>query len=375
MVAFGLIAGACVTATGQDASTTPEATSTAPGSPLESVAPSLDTATAEPGLEASDAPADATPPTDSATALPADATPPIDSATPSPPSIGYIALDESQWYVRDISMGVRQATEAAGLDLVACDSGGTQAGVLACAAQLADAGVLGFISMQPFSTLAQEVCTTIGNVPAVGVVYDQGPCQISLLEVDQIESGRLAGAALGALAAERWECDVKAYVALGSGAGDAIGSARMDGYRAGFREGCKLPKEKRSLADAQHLITAQTQMSEVLDDVSGKPIIVAGVTDLAVLGALEAAAEDDRQNHVWAAGQLADPAARQAIACDQHYVASVAQFPDRFGELAVPALIDAIEGTETPSYLEAELGLVTSNNVRDLFPDTPACDT
>lgn len=353
-----------MTATGDDV-TEADATSAAPAGAAAATESAEVAATSSPGTESADP--DATVTVDASES-------PAVASTPPPPSIGYIALDGAQWYVGDINRGVREAAQGIDLDLVECDSGGTREGVLACADRLAQAGVLGLISMQPFPDLAEEVCTTLGNVPAVGIIYEQGSCQVSLLEVDQVESGRLAGAALGALAAERWDCDVKAYVALGSGAGDAIGSDRIDGYRTGYRESCKLPRQKRILSDAQFLITAKTGMEQVLGEISGKPIIAAGVTDLAALGALQAAADAGRPNHVWVAGQLADPEARQAIACEARYVASVAQFPDRFGERVVPVLLEAIEGGTVAPRIEAELGLVTSENVRQLFPDTPDCD-
>jgi ribose transport system substrate-binding protein len=290
------------------------------------------------------------------------------------PSIGYISLDESQAFVRVISDGIRAAALDAGIKLVECDSGWTRPGVKTCARQLAEAGVHGIVSMQPFSDIAAEVCTLTGDVPTIGVVYDQGPCEVGLLQVDQTESGRLAGVAMGEFAAKRWDCDVKAYISLESGADDAIGGARMDGYRKGYREHCDLPRQVRSLADAQHLITAQTQLGAVLDEIKGKPILVAGVSDIAVLGAMKAAEHRDRETQLWYSGQLAVPAIRQTIACDNHYIASVAQFPQRFGKAVVPALVEAIEGREVPSRLDAELQLVTSANVRQLFPDTPACD-
>lgn len=330
-------------------------------------------ASASPAVAPDPAAPESAAPESAAPADPGDEATPAATASP-PPSIGYIALDGAQWYVGDINRGVREAARSSGLALIDCDSGGTREGVLACADRLAQEGVLGFISMQPFPDLAEEVCATVGDVPAVGIIYDQGPCQVSLLEVDQTESGRLAGAALGALAAERWDCDVKAYVSLGSGGGDAIGSARIEGYRTGYRESCKLPREKRTLDDAQFLVTAKTGMEDVLDEISGRPIIAAAVTDLAALGALQAAADAGRPNHVWVAGQLADPEARQAIACEARYVASVAQFPDRFGDRVVPVLVEAIDGRTVEPRIEAELALVTSENVRRLFPDTPACD-
>lgn len=290
------------------------------------------------------------------------------------PAIGYISLDESQAFVQTISGGIRDAAADAGIELIECDSSWTRPGVRECAADLAAAGVSGILSMQPFPDLNEAVCEALGDIPVIGIVYDQGPCQVSLFEIDQAESGRLAGSALGALAAKRFECDVKAYVSLESGADDIIGGARMDGYRAGYQEHCELPKQDVTLNDAQHLVTARTQFADVLEDIKGKPIMVAGVSEDAILGAMSAAAKRDRSNHIWTSGQLADPVIHQTIACDNHYVASVAQFPERFGDTVVPAMVNVIEGVEVPPRLLAELELVTASNVRDLFPDTPACD-
>lgn len=290
------------------------------------------------------------------------------------PAIGYISLDESQPFVQTISGGLREAAAQAGIELIECDSGWTRPGASACAAELAEAGVSGVVSMQPFPDLNEALCEALGDVPTIGMVYDQGPCQVSLLEIDQAESGRLAGSALGALAANRFDCEVKAYVSLESGVDDEIGGARMDGYREGYQEHCDLPKRTVMLKDAQHLVTARNQFSGVLDEVKGKPIMVAGVSEDAVLGAMAAAANRGRSNHLWLSGQLADPAIRQTIACDDHYVASVAQFPERFGSSVVPALVAAIGGVPVPPRLLADLELVTAENVRELFPDTPSCD-
>jgi ribose transport system substrate-binding protein len=148
----------------------------------------------------------------------------------------------------------------------------------------------------------------------------------------------------------------------------------MRGFREGYREHCRLPRQRRALADAQHYITAQTKLAAALNDVRGKPIIVAAVSDDAALGAMNAARQRGRGDHVWAAGQLAQPDVRGVIACDPHFVASVAHFPSRFGAALVPALLDALEGREVSPVLEAELQLVTAATVREVFPETPDCD-
>lgn len=289
-------------------------------------------------------------------------------------SIGYIALDASQSFVQEVSAGIREAVAAAGFALTECDAGWTREGVLACADELAAAGVHGVISFQPFADLGAAVCTATGDAPTIGIVYPQGPCQVAELRIDQAESGRLAGEALGRLAADRWDCEVQAYLSLGSEADDPIGSARMEGFSSGYQGSCPLPSDTQTLERAQHLATARTQVAAQLERIKGRPIVVAAVSDLAVLGAMEAAADAGRERQLWYAGQLAEPAIRQAIACDEQVVASVAQQPERFGSVIVPVLAAAIEGQEVPPVIDAELVLVTAENVRQLYPDTPACD-
>jgi ribose transport system substrate-binding protein len=385
------VAVACVTATSDDLEVGPSAETTAQ--------PTAAAASAEPGAvetsqegAASGPPAEPEPADDKVGDEPIAATGDIagpedvieseaevadaaaEATIRTEPAIGYISLDESQAFVQIISGGVREAAAEAGIELIECDSSWTRPGVLECAVELATEGVSGVISMQPFPDLNEAVCEALADTPTIGIVYDQGPCQVALFEIDQAESGRLAGSALGALAAKRFECEVKAYVSLESGVSDVIGGARMEGYREGYQEHCPLPEQSITLNDAQHLVTARTQFADVLEDVKGKPIMVAGVSEDAVLGAMSAAAKRDRANHVWLSGQLADPVIRQTIACDNHYVASVAQFPERFGDTVVPAMVDLIGGEPVPSQLLAELELVTAQNVRELFPDTPACD-
>lgn len=372
-LALAFVVSACVTVPRADVTPSVEpslepspATSAAP---VTSTAPATSAATASPPTPVSSLIPDA-----STTPVPATEAPPTVPPRSAEPSIGYISLDESQAFFGAVSFGIREAAAAAGVELIECESRWTRSGVRACANRLAQAGVHGVISSQPFADLAADVCATTGDAPTIGIVYDQGPCQVSLLEIDQAESGRLAGEAMGRLAAERWGCGVKAYLSLESGSADPLGSARMQGYREGYGEHCELPAVTRTLSGAQHLVTAKTQVAEQLEKLQGKPILVAGVSDIAILGAMEAAADAGREKHVWFSGQLADPVIRGEIACNARYIASVAQLPERFGSAVVPALLQAIDGDEVPPHIDAELQLVTSENVRQLFPDTPDCD-
>lgn len=302
------------------------------------------------------------------------------SATDAPshavfaPRIGYISLDEDLAFVRTVSEGVREAVERTGMELVECDPDWTREGVRGCAERLGDIGIDGLISFQPFADLADEVCELTGSVPTAGLVFEQGPCQVTGLRIDQAEAGRLAGEAVGRFAAQRWDCEASAYVSLESSAQDPDGKARMAGYRSGYEEHCPLPSRVHVLDGADRLVTAQTAVSRLLDELPGRRVVVVGINEDAILGAMAAAAERGRGDDLWYSGQLADPAIRGHIACDPRYLASVAQFPDRFGEQVVPLLEGALQGDQVPPHVAAQLELVTAANVRALFPDTPPCD-
>jgi ribose transport system substrate-binding protein len=289
------------------------------------------------------------------------------------PRIGYISLDDDIAFVRSASDSIRSSVAAAGLELVTCDADWTREGVLACADYLGDIGIDGLISFQPFGDLAGQVCEMTGAVPTAGIVFDQGPCQVTRLAIDQAESGRLAGQAVGRFARKRWDCEISAFVSLESSDRDVEGRARMDGYRAGYEEQCPMPSRTPVLDGADRLVTAQTQVARLLESLRGRRIIVAGINEDAILGAMAAAGEAGRRDDLWYSGQLADPPIRRHIACDPHYLASVSQSPERFGSEVVPVLLRAMDGHDVPSTLQAPLTLITADNVREAFPDTPDC--
>jgi ribose transport system substrate-binding protein len=357
LLALGLVAAACVTvdpdadpgATGNPA---PSATSAASAAPVTSAAPS---------------------PADAAAASPEPTATPF--ARSDEPSLGFIALDGSLPFSQSVAASVRTAATAAGIALVECDAAFSREGAIACIDQLAEAGVHAVISFQPFADLAEDLCAAVPGAPVVGVVFDQGACEVSRLSIDQAGAGRLAGAAVGRLAQRRWDCEVNAYISLESNDADPDGRARMQGYRDGYQEHCQLPERQITLDDADRLVTAETQVADLLGRLRGRPNVVVGLNESAILGALAAVRRADRENQFWYSGQLADPAIREEIACNSRYIASVAQFPERFGEPLVNAALAALEGGAVPARMQGEYELVTADNVRVLFPDTPACDT
>jgi ribose transport system substrate-binding protein len=299
----------------------------------------------------------------------------VPTRVPGVTRVGYISLDEGVPFAQSVSESVRSAATAAGVELVECDSGLTPQGALDCGAQLGAAGVDGLISFQGFPAIAADICDATGNVPTVGIAFDQGPCEVSRLRLDQLESGRIAGEAMGRFAADRWDCKIDAYVSLEASAAGADATDRMAGYREGFERHCPIPsKADVTLDGADRVATAQARFARTLRQRRGDKLVVVGLNEDAIAGAMDAADAAGRTRDVFYSGQGADPSVRLHIACDRQYVASVAHFPERYGDLALPALLDAIAGEPVPELLEGPMELVTAEDIRDHYPDIPACD-
>jgi ribose transport system substrate-binding protein len=197
---------------------------------------------------------------------------------------------------------------------------------------------------------------------------------------DNRAAGALAGDALGRFSADRWGCDISAWVSLESSATESsaagnLAAERMAGYRDGYERRCPIADELVTILDGgDRVITAERKVATLLDDIEGDRIVVVGLNEDAASGALSAARHAGRRKDVWVSGQGADPSARRTIACDEHYLASVAHLPERFGEVLVPTLLDAIEGMAVPSRIDTPIELVTADRIRVLFPDVAPCD-
>ena len=71
---------------------------------------------------------------------------------------------------------------------------------------------------------------------------------------------------------------------------------------------------------------------------------------------------------------LYDDAARERIVAEPWWIGDAALFPDRYGEVAVPALLDAIAGKVVPADMYVETTFVTADSIAEFYDvgDCPA---
>ena len=288
--------------------------------------------------------------------------------------IGYISLGDSVPFVKFVSDGIKEAADAAGQELLFCDSEIDAAKALACAQNLKVQGAQGVLNFQVFQDSSPEICTAYGSVPTIAIDIIQPPCQIAFMGANNREAGRLGGAELGKYAKATWDCDITAYVSLESTAAGAANTDRMGGWRDGFKESCPIPPDKERILDgADRTDPALEQVTNLLGALQGDRIIVVAINEDGILGAIGAANTLGRQTDLYYGGQGTDPSIWKDVACNPNYIASVAYFPERYGTLLIPNMVKALQGETIPTEIFTEHVVINKDNIRSIYPETPAC--
>jgi ribose transport system substrate-binding protein len=325
--------------------------------------------------------APSTAPTDppAATEAPASEEPAASASASAPAEamkVGYISLGESIPFVSLVTNGILEEAEKAGVEVVVCDSEIDAAKAIACAQNLKVQEVQAVLNFQLFEDSSAEVCTAYGDLPTIAIDIVQEPCQVAFMGADNTLAGTIAGKYVGdALKAEN-DCDYEAVVTLDTKGAGATTLARMNGMIAGFEEACgAIPEDKFKSIDVGG--TTDLALEKFGNQLSAIPpggiIAVLSLNDDMSLGAFAAARTAGREGELRLAGQGADPTSWKEIACNPGWLADTAYFPDRYGTILIPAVVDLLNGETLPENLFVEHEVVTKDNVRTLFPDTPAC--
>jgi ribose transport system substrate-binding protein len=252
---------------------------------------------------------------------------------------------------------------------------------LACAQQFAVQGVQGVLNFNVDQKASPQICDAYNNVPTIAIDITQPPCEVAFMGANNHEAGRIAGAAMGKYAKETWNCDYTAYISLESTGAKAASDARMGGFRDGFKESCPIINEKIQ-PDVDRTDKAIGTMADVFTATPGNRLVVVGINEDGVIGALAAAKTLGREKDVFVAGQGADEFAWKDIACNPQYVASTMYFPENYGKTLIPAILDILSGKQVtpdgaggtvPKNLFTTHKLVNKDNIRDFYPQIPPC--
>ena len=298
------------------------------------------------------------------------------SAAPQSYKVGYISLGESIPFVKLVSDNIKAEAEKAGVEIAFCDSELDAAKAIACAQNLKVQEVQAVLNFQLYEDSSKEVCAAYGDLPTIAIDIHQAPCEVAFMGADNDTAGRISGKYVGdALKAEN-DCAYEAVVTLDTKGAGATTLARMNGMIAGFEEACGAIDQAKfkSLDVGGTTDAAVTKFGDQLSAIKpGGIVVVLSLNDDMSLGAFAAARTAGREAELRLAGQGADPTAWKDIACNPQWLADTAYFPERYGEILIPNVVKLLNGEQIEKNLFTQHEVVTKDNVRTLYPETPAC--
>jgi ribose transport system substrate-binding protein len=250
---------------------------------------------------------------------------------------------------------------------VFCDAAIDAAKALNCARTFKTQQVDGYLNFQVFADASARICSAGPDVPVISIDIHQQPCEVAFMGADNERAGMIAGEAIGEFIKDEFDCDYDAYVSLESSQAGVVNEQRMGGYRKGFRKSCPI-KNERVLDPADRIEPARAKFTDLLTALTGDDrIVVVSINDDGIEGALAAARTAGRGDDLWVSGQGADPSAWCEIRDNDHWIADAAYFPERYGEIGVPHLINAIKGESVPKTLFVPHVVITGDNIEEFY--------
>ncbi len=289
--------------------------------------------------------------------------------------IGYISLGESIPFVSVVSKSLAEQAEIAGAEFVPCDSEVDATKALACAQNLKVQEVDGLINFQLYEDAAEQICAEGPQVPVISIDIHQRPCEIAFVGADNTRAGTVLGEAVGQAVKDAFDCQYDALVLMTAQAAGEVIKERSDGTIAGFTNICGEPINYTAVDVPSIAIDeARTKFSDYLTtQPTAKRIIVMSLNDDMALGALAAAANVGRSDQVWIGSHGADKTAWKEIRCNPQWIGDVAYFPERYGSIAIPAVIDAIKGNPVGFDQFIDHVAINASNIDQYYPEAPAC--
>lgn len=281
--------------------------------------------------------------------------------------IGLVAPNGSDSFGKAVTDSIAVQLKSAGADLITCDPGDDPNLVLDCARRLATEQVDGWIVVQP-GDLGQALCD-VGpkQVPLIAIAASPISCQTARVGADDVHAGFLVGKELAGVLRNMSNCAGATFIIVANSSAGNVNTQRVAGIKAGFSALCPRLAPDVRILDAGTQDRAYDAFTVALTTLpADTDILVAAVNDGAALGVV-AATPDVRSARVKVAAVGADQRARCEMVANSRWFGDAALFPDRYGEVAVPALLDVLAGRKIPGDLYVQTKFVTAATVGDFY--------
>lgn len=287
----------------------------------------------------------------------------------TPFRLGYAAQSMDSPFSSIVSEGLQRAAEKYQCDLIVFDNHYSADTALQVARRLIAERVDVAVEFQTFAKIAPMVSALFQNagIPLIAVEIPHPGA--TFYGVDNYNVGRLAGQALARWAKKYWEGRADQLLLLGMEIAGRLPQLRLTGAEAAAREGLSaIPRVSRLDTRGESVRSLEVVRKHIRRSSPGKTLIV-GINDPSVLGALWAFEEAGLVESCAAVGLGAIPEARAELRqAGSRLIASVAFFPERYGEDLIQLAFNLLHKRHVPPAVYAQYQLITPELVNRFYP-------
>jgi len=292
--------------------------------------------------------------------------------------VGYISMGESDPFIKEVSDSIRaEVAKTGGVTLVECDAQFLPEKALECAEAMKAQGVASVINWQSDEAASANICDAYGNLPTVAIDVPQAPCEKIFIGADNYAAGIVGGEGLGNFVQKQLDCQYDAYVSIDIPSIPSVNGPRAGGNKEGFENICgPMPDSKYFSIDAfqggpDQPENSRRQFTDILTALPNAKniLVVAPAGDPMAVAVFNAGKAAGREKEIWMSSQGADGTTRPFIRESSQWVGAVAYFPERYGELVLPAAIKLAKSESVSTQDLMVHDFVTIDNIDSFYPN------
>ena len=280
--------------------------------------------------------------------------------------IGYAAQGQETSFDREVLAGLRRAAEREQIELITVNNRYQAKIALRSADYLIREQVDLIIEFQTDEVAASAIASKYLEAGIPFIAIDIPHPGATYFGANNYQAGLMAGTYLGRWARKHWGGEADELLLVEIQRAGALPKARVRGMTVGLSESLRPAEPLRTVSidgDGQFAATLE-RVRKHLRETRARRILVGAANDSSALGALRAFQEAGRSSECAVAGQNAEPEARAEMrTLGTRLVASVAYFPEKYGDGLIRLAMDILARKAVPPAVFVSHQVITPENV------------
>jgi ribose transport system substrate-binding protein len=285
--------------------------------------------------------------------------------------VGFANLTDTLDFGKTVKKSILDAAAKEGWEVIALDNERKGLKAIENAQLLATRGVDAFIEFNVDISVAGTIMDIMNEAKIPVVAIDIPHPGAPFFGVNNLQSGRITGAALANKAKDKWGGKVDLLILVENAKAGAEVKKRMTGIEQGVTEIIPVAKENILYVDGEgDLLKAQERVTGVLTaNPDKRNILIGTLQDPMGQGSFAAVEASKRQDHVFIASQGAEvPSLANLRGPENCWIGSTAATPEKYGDYIIPIVKKMLAGEKAPEFTYVDHFFVDKSNVDIHYP-------